>query len=188
MRFSSTASITDTNSPSRFLDGIVARQTESSDAPRGLGDFQRRSNRDRGWGGRRDSGHSSDQNQRSWDSTPRNSDDAPSVRVPNVGWDATPRDSSGRGGGWGSAANRRWDATPRTSRGSSPEGDDYQGAVPDREWEEEQVRLDRDWYGGAEEGGVVCTFSSDPFSDVIEITLNPRLETMYTIWYLSTRT
>ena len=62
-------------------------------------------------------------------------------------------DEEGDGdGGWGNARNRRWDApTPRAARGESPEGD---GAIgfDAREWEEEQVKLDRDWYMGAEEG------------------------------------
>ncbi|KAG5220543.1 pre-mrna splicing factor [Salix suchowensis] len=57
-----------------YIEGIVARQEQRPDAPKGLGDFQRRLNRDRdrGWGGKRD--HDNKRGQ-SWDSTPQ------SVRV-----------------------------------------------------------------------------------------------------------
>lgn len=33
-----------------------------------------------------------------------------------------------------------------------------------REWEEEQVRLDRDWYSGAEEGGVAGDEEHNPLA------------------------
>lgn len=33
-----------------------------------------------------------------------------------------------------------------------------------REWEEEQVRLDRDWYSGAEEGGVAGDEKHNPLA------------------------
>ena len=33
-----------------------------------------------------------------------------------------------------------------------------------REWEEEQIRLDRDWYMGAEEGGVVGDEEYNPLA------------------------
>lgn len=33
-----------------------------------------------------------------------------------------------------------------------------------REWEEEQIRLDRDWYHGAEEGGVAGDEDYNPLS------------------------
>ncbi|TFK99651.1 P-loop containing nucleoside triphosphate hydrolase protein [Pterulicium gracile] len=127
------------------------------DAPRGLGDFQRRLNREeRGRrGGRRDN---------YGDSTPRSDRDAPSVRVPNVGWDSTPRNGrDGEANGWGEARNRRWDApTPRVARDGSPE----EGAIglDAREWEEEQLRLDRDWYTGAEEGGVTGDDDHNPLA------------------------
>ena len=74
--------------------------------------------------------------------------------MPNVGWDSTPRLRDG-GSGWGGAKNRGWDApTPRAARGGSLDGDDGAFGLDAREWEEEQVRLDRDWYTGAEDGGV----------------------------------
>lgn len=150
-------------------EGITAVQEQRSHASQGLGDFQRRSNRDndRGWV-RRD--HDRDrQNGRGWDSTPRSerggsNRDAPSVRVPNVGWDSTPRRQEGEGSGWGGARNRGWDApTPRVPRGGSPEDDGLLG-VDVREWEEEQLRLDRDWYTGAEEGGVAGDEEHNPLA------------------------
>ncbi|KIK68997.1 hypothetical protein GYMLUDRAFT_67703 [Collybiopsis luxurians FD-317 M1] len=140
-------------------DGITISQEQNGDAPKGLGDFQRRSNRDKdqGWGRRRDYDRRNDVRNNNWDSTPRSvrggPGDAPSVRVPNVGWDATPRSSRGDdSSGWGGARNRGWDApTPRVARGDSPEGGGGWN-VDAREWEEEQIRLDRDWYTGTESG------------------------------------
>lgn len=79
------------------------------------------------------------------------------MRVPNRGWDETPR--AGRGlGRWGKAENTRknasWDQTPRSVRGrGSPDRDGMELDV--KEWEEEQVRLDRDWYTDDDTGGVV---------------------------------
>lgn len=150
-------------------EGITAVQEQRSHTSQGLGDFQRRSNRDndRGWVRR---GHDRDrQNGRGWDSTPHSergssNRDAPSVRVPNVGWDSTPRRQEGEGSGWGGARNRAWDApTPRIPRGGSPEDDGLLG-VDVREWEEEQLRLDRDWYTGAEEGGVAGDEEHNPLA------------------------
>ncbi|KAF7317971.1 hypothetical protein MKEN_00885500 [Mycena kentingensis (nom. inval.)] len=144
-------------------EGITAANEPREDAPKGLGDFQRRSNRDRdrGWNGRRESAN----NQRGWDSTPRSVHghgygDAPSVRVPNVGWDSTPRRPED-GGGWGSAGSRRWDSTPRNVREGSP---DNAIGLDAREWEEEQIRLDRDWYSGAEEGGIAGDEEHNPLA------------------------
>ncbi|TFY71222.1 hypothetical protein EVG20_g1786 [Dentipellis fragilis] len=161
-------------------EGISARQEPKADGPRGLGDFQRRSNREREYRaydrreGRRDGRDGRDgreHDRRGWDATPRTErepsrDDAPSMRVPNVAWDATPR--TGRrgdaGSGWGGARNRGWDApTPRTSRGGSPD-DDRMPELDAREWEEEQIRLDRDWYMGAEEGGLAGDDEHNPLS------------------------
>lgn len=87
------------------------------------------------------------------------------MRVPNVGWDSTPRRSDD-GPGWGSSRNRRWDApTPRTSRGVSPDAEDSAPINLDvREWEEEQIRLDRDWYMGAEEGNVAGDEDFNPLA------------------------
>jgi pre-mRNA-splicing factor ATP-dependent RNA helicase DHX38/PRP16 len=44
-----------------------------------------------------------------------------------------------------------WDETPRSQRG----GDNDDLEVNGKEWEEEQVRLDRDWYSHDDEGAVV---------------------------------
>ncbi|KII89661.1 hypothetical protein PLICRDRAFT_108011, partial [Plicaturopsis crispa FD-325 SS-3] len=151
-------------------EGITAQNEPRHDAPRGLGDFQRRSNkdRDRGWGGKRDHDREQDRG-KGWDATPRSerggSRDAPSVRIPNSGWDSTPRNSRDNGAGWGGAQNRRWDApTPRASRGGSPDDGDGALGIGAREWEEEQVRLDRDWYTGAEEGGVAGDEENNPLA------------------------
>jgi pre-mRNA-splicing factor ATP-dependent RNA helicase DHX38/PRP16 len=153
-----------------FPEGIKATNEPRNDVPKGLGDFQRRSNRDRdrGWSDRRDYDRVKDQH-RGWDTTPSSNRgsglrDAPSVRVPNVPWDATPRGSRGEDG-WGGTKNRRWDApTPRVARGGSPDDDDGAFGLDVREWEEEQVKLDRDWYTGAEEGGVAGDDEHNPLA------------------------
>jgi pre-mRNA-splicing factor ATP-dependent RNA helicase DHX38/PRP16 len=49
-------------------------------------------------------------------------------------------------------------------RDTSPDGDDRAFGLDSREWEEEQVRLDRDWYTGAEEGGVAGDEEHNPLS------------------------
>ncbi|KAJ7223236.1 pre-mRNA splicing factor [Mycena pura] len=151
-----------TREKQRAKEGITAAHERRDNAPKGLGDFQRRSNRDRdrGWGGKHDFDRQS-----SWDVTPRSvrgSGDAPSVRVPNVGWDSTPRRPGDENSGWDAAGTRRWDApTPRNVREGSP--DDALG-LDAREWEEEQIRLDRDWYSGAEEGGVAGDEDHNPLA------------------------
>ncbi|KIJ45233.1 hypothetical protein M422DRAFT_227959 [Sphaerobolus stellatus SS14] len=139
-------------------EGITMQQDRRDDAPKGLGDFQRRSNRDQDW-----------RNRRHWDSAPRSErsrgDDAPSVRIPNAAWDSTPRSQAGDGGGWGAARDRRWDApTPRAARGGSPDGEEDAFAMDTREWEEEQLRLDRDWYMGAEEGALAGDEEHNPLA------------------------
>ncbi|KAI0791827.1 P-loop containing nucleoside triphosphate hydrolase protein [Abortiporus biennis] len=152
----------------REREGLHAEKPQRDDGPRGLGDFQRRLNRDERFD-RRDRDRDRDQ-RRGWDATPRSErgsgrEDMPSVRVPNVGWDSTPRRSED-GPGWGPSRNRRWDApTPRTSRGKSP-GSDGEGAIglDAREWEEEQIRLDRDWYMGTEEGGMADDGDYNPLA------------------------
>jgi pre-mRNA-splicing factor ATP-dependent RNA helicase DHX38/PRP16 len=103
-------------------------------------------------------------------------DDAPSLRVPNVKWDATPRGRrDGDSGGWGSTSSRGWDApTPRASRGSSPDEGNMQ--LDMREWEEEQVRLDRDWYMGAEEGGLVGDEEHNPLAQYDDLTVVKQAE------------
>lgn len=155
-------------------EGIAAHYERKDEAPRGIGDFQRRSNqaRDRGWSERRDERR--DSGRRGWDSTPRR-EDAPSVRVPNVAWDSTPRSERGGDAGWGGARDRRWDApTPRALRAGSPDGDDAR--LDMREWEEEQLRLDRDWYSGAEEGMMAGDEEHNPLSQYDDLSTLKQAE------------
>ncbi|KAH8108469.1 P-loop containing nucleoside triphosphate hydrolase protein [Phellopilus nigrolimitatus] len=173
-------------------EGITAREEPRSNVQRGLGDFQRRSNRDRGWGGRsndrdrdRDQSRDSRGGRNGW--TPRSErgnerEDGPSVRIPNAGWESTPRsvrssaDRDDGGSGWGSARNRGWDApTPRMARGGSPDGDEV-FALNVHEWEEEQVRLDRDWYMGAEGGGVTGDEEHNPLASYNDLEQLKQLE------------
>lgn len=159
----------------------IDSRSRSNPEQRGLGDFQSRLNkgynredqnraRDRGYDGRNER-HQQQQpgKGRNWDegATPRstrsNRDDGfgGSMRIPNMAWDETPRAGRGEeGGGGNSGRNRNWDAaTPRNVRGSqrgdSPGADGDGIYVDPREWEEEQIRLDRDWYSAFDEGGVV---------------------------------
>ena len=75
------------------------------------------------------------------------------MRVPNKGWDETPR--RGNVGSVSSTPRRSWDETPRNGNGRNRDGDSPE-TVNGKEWEEEQVRLDRDWYTYDDEGQVVC--------------------------------
>ena len=75
-------------------------------------------------------------------------DDAPSLRVPNLRWDATPRSQSDEG-------NAELDI---------------------REWEEEQVRLDRDWYMGAEEGNMMGDEERNPLAQYEDLTMIKQVE------------
>ncbi|CAE6358865.1 unnamed protein product [Rhizoctonia solani] len=134
-------------------DGVAAPRQSRDDAPRGLGDFQQRANKDRRRG-------RYDRNQFAEPPTP-----SASVRVPNVGWDSTPRVGGGSGeGGWGRVKEQRWDATPMAKRKGEEDEDEFGGALETREWEEEQVRLDRDWYMTGEEGGVVGNEEYNPLA------------------------
>jgi pre-mRNA-splicing factor ATP-dependent RNA helicase DHX38/PRP16 len=145
------------------IDGINAVGERRDGGEKGLGEFQRRLNRDRRY------------EQRNWE-TPR-SERGGSVRVPNVGWESTPRNSRSDGGGWGRVGNRSWDAqTPRVVRDTSPDGDDRAFGLDSREWEEEQVRLDRDWYTGAEEGGVAGDEEHNPLSQYEDLAATKEAE------------
>jgi pre-mRNA-splicing factor ATP-dependent RNA helicase DHX38/PRP16 len=146
-----------------LLDGISVIQQRKDDAPRGLGDFKRRLNRDTGY------------DKRNWDDTPRTERER-SVRLPNVGWEWTPRNDRGYEGGWGRVSNKTWDATPRAARGTSPDGDGGAFGIDSREWEEEQVRLDRDWYTTAEEGGVAGDEEHNPLSRYEDLTIVKQAE------------
>ncbi|KAK4688722.1 pre-mRNA-splicing factor ATP-dependent RNA helicase DHX38/PRP16, partial [Tremellales sp. Uapishka_1] len=150
----------------------------------GLGDFQSRLNRgsyqdERGKDRReyrdtKDRGYDRKPEGKSWDAAPtprtnRNDRDmgGGTLRLPNRGWDEmTPRGPGGRGGwGKGETSKRSWDQTPRSVRGSnrgSPEGDGVE--LDAREWEEEQVKLDRDWYTYDDEGAVAGDEEHNPFA------------------------
>ncbi|KIY61252.1 P-loop containing nucleoside triphosphate hydrolase protein [Cylindrobasidium torrendii FP15055 ss-10] len=132
-------------------DGIAITEERRDDGPKGL-DYDCR---DRGW-----------------DSTPRGNTSRRSnngdvtVRVPNVGWDATPRlyrdDTTDD---VDPSMSRRWDApTPRMSRNGSPSYD-----TNTREWEDEQARLDRDWYTGA--GALAGDEEHNPLSQYEDLSL-----------------
>ena len=147
-----------------YSEGINAVEERRDTGQKGLGEFQRRSNRDRGY------------DRRNWDETPR-SERGGTVRVPNVGWESTPRNSRSDEGGWGRVGNRSWDAqTPRVARDTSPDGDDRAFGLDSREWEEEQVRLDRDWYTGAEEGGVAGDEEHNPLSQYEDLAATKQAE------------
>lgn len=45
-----------------------------------------------------------------------------------------------------------------------------------REWEEEQVRLDRDWYSGAEEGGVAGDEEHNPLAQYEDLSVIKETE------------
>ncbi|KAI0274006.1 pre-mRNA splicing factor [Russula aff. rugulosa BPL654] len=156
-------------------EGIPAHQEKKVDRPRGLDDFKRRSNRDR------DRVRGRQEYPRGWEVTPRSDrgpsrDDAPSLRVPNLRWDATPRSQSdSSGGGWGRTGARAWDApTPRVLRDASP--DQGNAELDIREWEEEQVRLDRDWYMGAEEGSLIGDEEHNPLAQYEDLTIIKPVE------------
>ncbi|KAF8497217.1 P-loop containing nucleoside triphosphate hydrolase protein [Russula emetica] len=129
----------------------ISTHEKKVDRPRGLDDFKRRSNRDR------DRVRGRQEYPRGWEVTPRSErgpsrDDPPSLRVPNLRWDATPRSQSdGSGSGW-----------------------DRTGDI--REWEEEQVRLDRDWYTGAEEGSLMGDEEHNPLAQYEDLTVIKQVE------------
>jgi pre-mRNA-splicing factor ATP-dependent RNA helicase DHX38/PRP16 len=90
------------------------------------------------------------------------------MRIPNMAWDETPRAGRREDLGGNGVRDRNWDAaTPRSVRGSqrgdSP-GADGELYVDPREWEEEQIRLDRDWYSSFDEGGVVSEVVASEFA------------------------
>lgn len=165
------------------------RAEDRRDRDHGQYDDRRRDNgygdRDRTQDGRDDRGRPQNGG---WDSgyTPRGSngrDGGGSMRVPNKGWDETPR--RGPGGSSGATPRRSWDETPRNGRnrdGDSPE------MVNGKEWEEEQVRLDRDWYSYDDEGQVVCPAVQSMAWVRAAIKLTDRLVTRSTTLSRSGRT
>lgn len=78
---------------------------------------------------------------RAWDATPRSSaagSSSSTARIKDAKWDQTPRKSE----------PREWD-TPARSDFANRDGVNYPEEISvrgGREWEEEQLRLDRDWY------------------------------------------
>ncbi|PVF97099.1 putative PRP16-RNA-dependent ATPase [Serendipita vermifera] len=147
-------------------EGISAKNQSNSDGSRGLGDFQRRLNRDQ-QGGRQ--GHSSMQPNRGNDS---------SVRSARSGWDATPRDPSGGDVNWGTARDRRWDApTPRASQdGRGFDEEDGLQRLDVREWEEEQTKLDRDWYMASEDGTLMGDEEHNPLAQWEDLEVKKQAE------------
>jgi len=88
----------------------------------------------------------------------------------NVGWESTPQNSHDDGG-WGGARNRSRDApTPRVARSDSPDEIDV------REWEEEQVKLDRDWYSGAEGGMLAGDGEHNPLAQYEDLDMLKQAE------------
>lgn len=134
--------------------------------------------RDRGWGER--DGGKTPRNRvmdtpnsvagriknQSWDSTPSSSrgggGEGDMLPPRPQSWESTPRSirgSTGGGGGGRNQGEREWD-TPRTSRsirisdGESPGLIETPFSVVDsKAWEEEQTKLDREWYNTDEAGG-----------------------------------
>ncbi|TFK18800.1 pre-mRNA splicing factor [Coprinopsis marcescibilis] len=181
-------------------EGIAARNEPRGDAPKGLGEFQRRSNRDwdnrrrdyrgseypgsdnRGPDNRGSEYPGSDRRGSEYPGSDRRgsgypgsgSRDAPSVRVPNFEWDSTPRTTRGDDG-WAGPGSRRWDApTPKIRAAEDEEGAGINYDM--QEWEEEQVKLDRDWYTGAEDGGVTGDDDHNPLSQYEDLALKKQAE------------
>jgi pre-mRNA-splicing factor ATP-dependent RNA helicase DHX38/PRP16 len=154
--------------PSGPSGSNVISSKDNDNKPAGLGDFQSRLNRNTYDDRDRDRGYSRD-DRKNWNDAPTpksvkgESDwDGGSMRVPNRGWDETPRGArdAGRYGKSDGSKGRGWDETPRSVRVKKefPDLEDGEAmAMNGTEWEEEQVRLDRDWYSYDDEGAVVCT-------------------------------
>lgn len=103
------------------------------------------------------------------------------MRVPNLAWDATPRSQRGDGG-WGGAGTQRWDApTPR----GRPEDDEGAFGLDAREWEDEQLRLDRDWYSGAEDGALAGDEEHNPLAqyDDLAAIKQAEIETKHVVCF-----
>jgi pre-mRNA-splicing factor ATP-dependent RNA helicase DHX38/PRP16 len=131
------------------VEGISARN-EHSNGPKGFSDFQRRLNRD------------VLPDRRNPQQTPRGGD---STRSARSSWETTPRDPMGAEGNWGGVRNRKWDApTPRASRAGDTEDDESVVGLDMREWEEEQTKLDRDWYMANEDGQLMGDEEHNPLA------------------------
>ncbi|WVO13862.1 hypothetical protein L204_101485 [Cryptococcus depauperatus] len=167
---------------------VNASSTDKEPNRQGLGDYQQRANRDT-FGGRgeqngsryyerrereRTDGHQengmkrrNDNEEKPWGAAlvPRTirtdrGFDGGSARIPRKRWDETPRSSRGPERWNRDKAARGWDQTPRSSR----ESPDTSLELDAKEWEEEQVRLDRDWYSYDDEGAVAADDDHNPFS------------------------
>lgn len=85
-----------------------------------------------------------------------------------MSWDSTPRRESSASRGAGSSRRGEWDTPARRENDFEEEGTRYPEEIPPttvrggREWEEEQLRLDRDWYNDEADGG------GNPFADYEE--------------------
>lgn len=168
------------NKPQTQTSAAVPKREER----RGFGDFQEKLNkgswqdrdRDRGYDRRdRDRGYDRDRGDRrgdrdydrsgsgSWDNDSESRSDrrydGGSIRVPNRRWDDTPGGRRGLDGPGSAGRSRGWDETPSRSREDSPEF-----KVDAKEWEEEQIRLDRDWYNFDDEGAVAGDEENNPFA------------------------
>lgn len=147
-------------------EGIAARNDRRPDG-QGLGDFQQRLNR-----------NVRDNRSRMPQQTPRGGE---STRSARNGWDATPRDPNGGDGNWGGVRNRRWDApTPRASKdGNMAIDDDDEGGLGQfdaREWEEEQTKLDRDWYMASEDGTLMGDEEHNPLAQWEDLEVKKQAE------------
>jgi pre-mRNA-splicing factor ATP-dependent RNA helicase DHX38/PRP16 len=65
--------------------------------------------------------------------------------------------------------------TPRVARGGSLDEGEGVFDIDMREWEEEQVKLDRDWYTGAE-GSMLADEERNPFSQYEELNIAKQAE------------
>lgn len=145
--------------------GNVVSSKDRDTKHAGLGDFQQRLNRETM--DRRDGGYrrGDDRDRKSWNDAPTPKSvkregewDGGSMRVPNRGWDETPRGQASWGKSGGPSKGRGWDETPRSVRVKKefPDLEDGEAmAMNGQEWEDEQLRLDRDWYSHDDESAVV---------------------------------
>lgn len=162
------------NMPSSSSAAVAVKPDRDGDRRSGLGDFQSRANRgsvpddrrngrDRDGRGYQNGNRNGNDERRYGGESSRSRDDRgynASMRVPNQRWDETPRARNGAGRS-DDTGRRSWDSTP-SARKSDRDGDDIEEQWANgKEWEEEQVRLDRDWYNYDDEGAVVCRTPSE---------------------------
>ncbi|KAK4704953.1 pre-mRNA-splicing factor ATP-dependent RNA helicase DHX38/PRP16, partial [Phenoliferia sp. Uapishka_3] len=96
----------------------------------------------------------------SWDSTPSSSRGGSMAPPRPQSWESTPRSVRGTPARQSSSSNREWDTPMRTpyngdeSPGPMPWTPSGSTVISERDWAEEQTRLDRDWYNIDEAGGM----------------------------------